>query len=185
MACTGMTSGHSRRASRTIVPVLMPKRLGRVAGGDGDGAIRQRLHDDDGLAAQGRGLLLLARRKERIEIEEQPLDGRLGIVHLLFYTANDRNFASAPSRSRRSPWRGTTENKGRVPARYGVGGDRHDGGNPAPGKTAPSKRGVMTVTPRLALFDTATRSPIPGWPSSAGADLSPSFPSLPCSRSRS
>ena len=29
--------------------------LGRVAGGDRDGGIRERLHDDDGLAAQGRG----------------------------------------------------------------------------------------------------------------------------------
>lgn len=59
--------------------------LGRVAGGNGDGRIRRRLHDDDGLAAQGRGLLLLARRKEGIEIEEQPLDSRLGNVHPLFY----------------------------------------------------------------------------------------------------
>jgi hypothetical protein len=47
--------------------------LGRVAGGDRDGGIRERLHDDHGLAAQGRGLLLLARRKESVEIEEQPL----------------------------------------------------------------------------------------------------------------
>ena len=52
--------------------------LGGVAGGNRDGAVRRRLHDDDGLAAQGRGLLLLARRKERIEIEEQPLDGVVG-----------------------------------------------------------------------------------------------------------
>ena len=35
--------------------------------------IRRRLHDDDGLAAQGRVFLLLARRKEGVEIEEQPL----------------------------------------------------------------------------------------------------------------
>jgi hypothetical protein len=47
--------------------------LGRIAGGDCDGALRQRLHDDHGLAAQGRGLLLLARRKESVKIEEQPL----------------------------------------------------------------------------------------------------------------
>ena len=53
-----------------------------------------RLHDDDGLAAQGRGLLLLARRKKRIEIEEQPLDGRLGIVPLLFYSSTAVNFVS-------------------------------------------------------------------------------------------
>ena len=31
-----------------------------------------------GLAAQGRVLLLLARRKEGVEIEEQPLDGVVG-----------------------------------------------------------------------------------------------------------
>jgi hypothetical protein len=48
--------------------------LGGVAGGNGDDAIRECLDDDDGLAAQGRDLLLLARREERIEIEEQPLD---------------------------------------------------------------------------------------------------------------
>jgi hypothetical protein len=75
-------------------PGLDPESLGGVAGGDGDGAVRRRLHDDDGLAAQGRGLLLLARRKERIEIEEQPLDGRFGIVHLLFYIPTAVNFAS-------------------------------------------------------------------------------------------
>jgi hypothetical protein len=51
--------------------------LGGVAGCDRDGAVRQRLHDDHGLAAQGRGLLLLARRKERVEIEEQPLGPEL------------------------------------------------------------------------------------------------------------
>jgi hypothetical protein len=45
--------------------------LGGVAGGNGDSAIRQRLHDDDRLAAQGRGLLLLARRKEGVEVEER------------------------------------------------------------------------------------------------------------------
>ena len=75
-------------------PGLDAEGLGGVAGGNGDGAIRRRLHDDDGLAAQGRGLLLLARRKERIEIEEQPLDGRLGIVHRLFYTAGEQDMAS-------------------------------------------------------------------------------------------
>jgi hypothetical protein len=47
--------------------------LGRVAGGDRHRGIRERLHDDHGLAAQGRGFLLLARRKESVEIEEQPL----------------------------------------------------------------------------------------------------------------
>jgi hypothetical protein len=52
--------------------------LGRIAGGDRDGGIRQRLHDDDGLAAQGRGLLLLARCKKGIEIEEQPLHRVIG-----------------------------------------------------------------------------------------------------------
>ena len=43
------------------------------AGGDCHGGLRQRLHDDDGLPAQGRVFLLLARRKEGVEIEEQPL----------------------------------------------------------------------------------------------------------------
>jgi hypothetical protein len=47
-----------------------------------------------GFAAQGRGLLLLARREERIEIEEQPLHGILGYVHCLFYTAVSPVFAS-------------------------------------------------------------------------------------------
>jgi hypothetical protein len=47
--------------------------LGRVAGGDGHGGFRQRLHDDHRLPAQGRVFLLLARRKEGIEVEEQPL----------------------------------------------------------------------------------------------------------------
>jgi hypothetical protein len=66
-------------------PCLDAERLGRVAGGDRHGALRQRLHDDDGLAAQGRVFLLLARREEGVEIEEQPLDGRLDLVHGLFY----------------------------------------------------------------------------------------------------
>jgi hypothetical protein len=52
---------------------LDAERLGGVAGGNRDRGIRRRLHDDDGFAAQGRGLLLLARRKEGVEIEEQPL----------------------------------------------------------------------------------------------------------------
>ena len=67
-------------------PGLYAECLGRVAGGDRDGAVRQRLHDDDRLAAQDRGLLLLARRKKGVKIEEQPLDGGLGNVHCLFYT---------------------------------------------------------------------------------------------------
>ena len=62
--------------------------LGRVAGGDRDGGFRRCLHDNDRLAAQGRGLLLLARREEGVEIEEQPLNGRLANVHRLFYTAD-------------------------------------------------------------------------------------------------
>jgi hypothetical protein len=52
---------------------LDAERLGRVAGGDRHGGFRRRLDDDDGLAAQGRVFLLLARRKEGVEIEEQPL----------------------------------------------------------------------------------------------------------------
>lgn len=57
---------------------LNAERLGRVARGNRDGEFRERLHDDDGLAAQGRGLLLLARRKEGVEIEEQPLHRMFG-----------------------------------------------------------------------------------------------------------
>jgi hypothetical protein len=48
--------------------------FGGVAGGNCAGGIRRRLHDDDGLAAQGRVFPLFARRKEGVEIEEQPLD---------------------------------------------------------------------------------------------------------------
>jgi hypothetical protein len=51
------------------------ERLGRIAGGNRDRAIRRRLHDDDRLPAQGRVFLLLVRRKEGVEIEEQPLTG--------------------------------------------------------------------------------------------------------------
>ena len=52
--------------------------FGRVAGGNGAGGVRERLHDDDGLAAQGRVFLLFARCKEGVEIEEQPLDLVIG-----------------------------------------------------------------------------------------------------------
>jgi hypothetical protein len=52
---------------------LDAERLRGVAGGNRYSAFRQGLHDDDGLAAHGRGLLLLARRKEGVEVEEQPL----------------------------------------------------------------------------------------------------------------
>jgi hypothetical protein len=52
---------------------LDAERLGRIAGGDRHGGFRRCLHDDHRLAAQGRGLLLLARREEGVEIEEQPL----------------------------------------------------------------------------------------------------------------
>jgi hypothetical protein len=48
--------------------------FGRVTRRNGTGGVRERLHDDDGLAAQRRIFLLLARRKEGVEIEEQPLD---------------------------------------------------------------------------------------------------------------
>src|ERR1700730_12018022 len=53
----------------TLVAVTKP--LGWVAGGNRAGGIRQRLHDVDGLAAQGRVFLLFARCKEGVEIEEQ------------------------------------------------------------------------------------------------------------------
>ena len=39
-------------------------RLGRVAGGDRHGGFRRRLYDDNRLPAQGRVLLLLARREK-------------------------------------------------------------------------------------------------------------------------
>jgi hypothetical protein len=52
--------------------------LGLVAGGDRASRAGQRLHDDDRLAAQGRIVLLFARREEGVEIEEQPLDGVVG-----------------------------------------------------------------------------------------------------------
>jgi hypothetical protein len=49
-----------------------------MAGGDRDGGFRKHLHDDNRLPAQGRVFLLLARRKEGVEIEEQPLHRILG-----------------------------------------------------------------------------------------------------------
>jgi hypothetical protein len=61
--------------------------LGLVAGSDRTGGIRRRLHDDDRLPAQGRIVLLLARREESVEVEEQPLDEGIGCrnVHILFW----------------------------------------------------------------------------------------------------
>jgi hypothetical protein len=56
----------------------MPRPLGLVAGGDRAGRVRLRLHDDDRLPAQGRIVLLFARREDGVEIEEQPLDGVFG-----------------------------------------------------------------------------------------------------------
>jgi hypothetical protein len=44
----------------------------RLRGIDRHGGIRHGLHDDDRLVAQGRVFLLFARRKEGIEIQEQP-----------------------------------------------------------------------------------------------------------------
>ena len=78
--------------------------LGRVAGSDRAGGVRQRLHDDDRLAAQGRGLLLFTRRKEGVEIEEQPLDeiGRRWCVHLVFYTAKTLSSQVADTVAERS-----------------------------------------------------------------------------------
>ena len=75
---------------------LDTERLGGVAGGDRDGGIRQRLDDDDGLAAQRRVFLLFARREEGVEIEEQPLDRiiRRRYVHRLFLYPMARNMAS-------------------------------------------------------------------------------------------
>ena len=60
--------------------------FGRVAGGDRHGGIRQRLDDDDGLPAQARVFLLLARREEGVEVEEQLLHRSVGdlYVHYLF-----------------------------------------------------------------------------------------------------
>ena len=43
--------------------------------------------------------MLFARRKDRIEVKEQPLHGICGpIVHLLFYTATTTEFASLKRR---------------------------------------------------------------------------------------
>jgi hypothetical protein len=66
----------------------MPKALRRVARRDRHGGICQSLHDDDRPPAQGWVFLLLARRKEGVEIEEQPLHRILDRlhVHLLSYT---------------------------------------------------------------------------------------------------
>jgi hypothetical protein len=44
----------------------------RVAGGNRAGRLRDRRHDDDGLAPQVRIFLLLARDEKTIEIENQP-----------------------------------------------------------------------------------------------------------------
>jgi hypothetical protein len=70
-----MTSGHSRRASRVG---LDTEGLGRVTGGDRHRGIRQDLHDNDRLSAQSGIFLLFARRKESVEIEEQPLHRSVG-----------------------------------------------------------------------------------------------------------
>ena len=53
-----------------------------------DGSLVAALIHDLGPAVQGRILLLLARREEGVEIEEQPLPRIFGHlpVHLLFYT---------------------------------------------------------------------------------------------------
>jgi hypothetical protein len=52
---------------------------GLITGGDRAGRAGHRLHDDDRLPAQGRRvILLLARRKKGVEVEEQPLDGLIG-----------------------------------------------------------------------------------------------------------
>jgi hypothetical protein len=88
---------HDRRAQLARnahqVAGLDAERLGRVARGDRYAGIRQGLHDNNGLPAQGRVFLLLARRKKGVEIEEQPLHRILGRlhVHLLFYTIRGRN----------------------------------------------------------------------------------------------
>ena len=65
-----------------------PEGLGRVARSNGTCGVGERLHDDDGLAAQGRRFLLFARCKEGVEIEEQPLDRIVGgwYVQPLFYS---------------------------------------------------------------------------------------------------
>jgi hypothetical protein len=83
--------------------------FGRVAGGNGAGGVRERLHDDDGLTAQGRIFLLFARCKEGVVIEEQPLDGmvRRWIVHLLFYTLGGQEWQARPCLS---PTRPTSTN---------------------------------------------------------------------------
>jgi len=84
----GLNRDH-RRARAARVPHqgagLDAERLGGVAGGDRHGGIRRRLHDDDGLAAQGRGLLLLAQAKNALRSRNSHSTGGLN-VHPLFYT---------------------------------------------------------------------------------------------------
>jgi hypothetical protein len=60
---------------------------GRVARGDRDGGFGGRLRDDNRLAGQGRGLLLLARRKEGVEVEKQPFHRVLGACS--FFVLNE------------------------------------------------------------------------------------------------
>ena len=80
-AMIGLHGDHSRAQLARGAhqgPGLDAEGLGRVAGGDGDGGIRQRLHDNDRLAAQGRVFLLLVRREEGVEVQEQPLNRVFG-----------------------------------------------------------------------------------------------------------
>ena len=67
--------GLHRHDVRAQLPRIAHKRAGldaetlrRVARRNPHGGIRQRLHDDDGLAPQGRVFLLLARRKKGVEV---------------------------------------------------------------------------------------------------------------------
>jgi len=58
--------------------------LGGVAGSDRDRGIRRRLHDDDGLAAQGRVFLLFARAKKALRSRNSHCTG-LSAVDLFIF----------------------------------------------------------------------------------------------------
>src|SRR5665213_3084209 len=96
-------------------PTRLPKQgagsnaaaLGRIAGRYGARGVRQRLDDNDRLAAQDGRFLLFARRKESVEVEEQPLQGskRRRIVHYMFYIRRWRVCIAPPIGRSRSTHR--------------------------------------------------------------------------------
>jgi hypothetical protein len=55
------------------------------------------VHDDDGLAAQGRVFLLLTRRKEGAEIEEQPSNRAIGRLRVHHGSIRRRQESTSPT----------------------------------------------------------------------------------------